>query len=157
MAPKTQNPKAKGWKTNVRNLTDTTQQFVELRNEHPWATDEATSLVRTSSGQLRWWTFAGGVANALLAGSLKDKCDVKSDNFSLSFPVAATIEEINNHLEGILAEAVTPVPSSEAVANLKFIECLSPALIAEVFNTRFNDPIGVAQALSERRHIVNSS
>jgi hypothetical protein len=24
MAPKTQNPKAKGWKTNVRNLTDTT-------------------------------------------------------------------------------------------------------------------------------------
>jgi hypothetical protein len=25
MAPKTQNPKAKGWKTNVRNLTDTTK------------------------------------------------------------------------------------------------------------------------------------
>ena len=133
------------------------QQFAELRSEYPWATDEATSLVRTSNGQIRWWTFAGGVANALLAGSLKDKCDVKSDNFSLSFPVAATIEEINNHIEGILAEAVTPVPSSEAIANLKFIECLSPALIAEVFSSRFNDPIGVAQALSEQRKLVTET
>jgi hypothetical protein len=82
---------------------------------------------------------------------------VKSDNFSLSFPVAATIEEINNHIEGILAEAVTPVPSSEAIANLKFIECLSPALIAEVFSSRFNDPIGVAQALSEQRKLVTDT
>jgi ATP-dependent helicase Lhr and Lhr-like helicase len=43
------------------------QQLTELRDEHPWVSPDATSLVQQPNGQIRWWTFAGGIANTLLA------------------------------------------------------------------------------------------
>jgi hypothetical protein len=38
--------------------------------------------------------------------------------------------------------------------NLKFSECLSGELAVEVFMSRFNDRVGVAQALDERRRVM---
>ena len=69
------------------------QQFTELRDEHPWVSADATSLVQLPNGQIRWWTFAGGIANTLLADTLKPHCDVKSDNLSLSFPTASSVDD----------------------------------------------------------------
>ncbi len=130
------------------------QQFTELRDEHPWVSADATSLVQMPNGQVRWWTFAGGVANTLLADALKPHCDVKSDNLSLSFPTASSLDTVVEYVNGIQPEAICPIPNIDAMENLKFSECLSPGIAAEVFVSRFNDRLGVAQALEERRRVV---
>ena len=51
-------------------------------------------------------------------------------------------------------ESVTPIPNVQAMENLKFSECLSDELSAEVFTSRFNDRKAVDQALQERRRVV---
>ena len=48
MAPKTQNPKAKGWKTNVRNLTDTTG-FTDT-----WRSVTQESKLKSGSSKSDW-------------------------------------------------------------------------------------------------------
>lgn len=130
------------------------QQFTELRDEHPWVSPDATSLVLMPNGQVRWWTFAGGVANTLLADALKPHCDVKSDNLSLSFPTASSLDTVVEYINGIQPETIRPIPNTDAMENLKFSECLSPGIAAEVFVSRFDDRAGVAQSLEERKRIV---
>jgi len=84
------------------------QQFTELRDEHPWVSADATSLVHQPNGEIRWWTFAGGIANALLADTLKNNCDVKGDNLSLSFPTASSLEVVSEYINSIQPESVHP-------------------------------------------------
>ena len=130
------------------------QQFDEIRDEHPWVSSDATSLVHQSNGQIRWWTFAGGIANALLADTLKPHCDVKGDNLSLNFPTASSLEIVSALISGLHPENVRPIPNAEAMENLKFSECLSPDIAAEVFTSRFDDRIGVRQALENTIRVV---
>lgn len=130
------------------------QQFSELRDEHPWVSADATSLVQLPNGQIRWWTFAGGIANTLLADTLKPHCDVKSDNLSLTFPTASSAETIAELIDGLRPDSVQPIPNSEAMENLKFSKCLSPAIATEVFTTRFDERVGVTQAIEEQRRVI---
>lgn len=130
------------------------EQFSEIRDEHPWVSADVTSLVHQPNGDIRWWTFAGGVANTLLADSLKPHCDVKSDNLCLSFPTASSLEVVSEYISGIQPESVRPIPNIEAMENLKFSECLSPEIATEVFVSRFNDRAAVLQAVEERRRGV---
>lgn len=129
-------------------------QFAEIRNEFPWISADSTSLVMQPNGELRWWTFAGGIANTLLADSLKPHCDVKDDNLCLSFPMASTLETVSEYINGIQPDEVRPIPNVVALENLKFSECLSPEIAAEVFTSRFDDRAGVVQALEEQRRVV---
>lgn len=133
------------------------QRFTELRNEHPSVSADSTCLVHSPNGQIRWWTFAGGIANALLADTLKPHCDVKADNLSLSFSTASSVESVAELISGLRPEDVHPIPNPHAMDNLKFSECLSPKLAAEVFTSRFDDRAGVRQAFEERRRIVVNS
>jgi hypothetical protein len=99
-------------------------------------------------------TFAGGIANALLADALKPHCDVKGDNLSLSFPTATSLEVVSEYITSIQPESVRPIPNTDAMDNLKFSECLSPEIAAEVFTSRFDNRATVKQALEERRRLV---
>lgn len=132
----------------------TIQQFDELRDEHPWVADGSTSLVLQSNGEIRWWTFAGGIANTLLADTLKSNCDVKGDNLSLCFPMALSLETVSEFINGLQLENVRPISNNDAMENLKFSECLSPDIASEVFTSRFDDRVGVVQALQEQRRVV---
>jgi|GEM_PF-2601792 len=89
-----------------------------------------------------------------MAGALKSHCDVKSDNLSLSFPTATALENIEELIRGTQADAVRLIPDADAMENLKFSECLSPSIAAEVFVSRFDDRAGVTQALAEPRLLV---
>ena len=130
------------------------QQFSELRDEHPWVSADATSLVLMPSGQVRWWTFAGGIANALLADALKPHCDVKGDNLCLSFPTASSLEVVSDYINGIQPDSVRPIPNIVAMENLKFSECLPPEIASEVFTSRFDDRAGVEKAVHQKRKVV---
>jgi hypothetical protein len=109
------------------------------------------------NGQVRWWTFAGGIANTLLADALKSHCDVKSDNLCLSFPTSSSLEVVSEYIDSIQPESVRPIPNIDAMENLKFSDCLSPEIAAEVFTSRFDDPVGVKQAVDEQRRVVVNS
>lgn len=130
------------------------ERFGELRDQHPWVSVDSTSLVRHANGGIRWWTFAGGIANRLLAEALKAYCDVKSDSLSLGFPGTLSVEAAAEWLEGLQPQEVRPTPDPEAMRNLKFSQCLPPDIAAEVFRARFDSPGAVRQAIQERRRLV---
>jgi ATP-dependent helicase Lhr and Lhr-like helicase len=128
-------------------------QFAEIRNEFPWISVDSTSIVMQPNGELRWWTFAGGIANTLLADALKPHCDVKGDNLSLVFPEVTSLGQIAALIDKLTTETAKPIPNSEAMGNLKFSECLPDKLSADVFTSRFNDRMGVVHAINERRRV----
>jgi ATP-dependent helicase Lhr and Lhr-like helicase len=130
------------------------QQFDELRDEYPWVSADASSLVHQPNGEIRWWTFAGGIVNTLLSDALKPHCDVKSDNLSLSFSTVSSLETVSELINSIKAEDVRPIPNIDAMENLKFSECLSSEIAAVVFTSRFDDRAGVTQTVEEPRRIV---
>lgn len=132
------------------------QQFSEIRSQHPWAAADATSLVQSPNGQIRWWTFAGGIANNLLAGAIKAVGNVKADNLSLSFTATPSVDVVSGWISGIRPETAKPVPDLDAMDQLKFSACLPAELATEVFMSRFNDPVGVNQAIEEQRRVVVS-
>jgi ATP-dependent Lhr-like helicase len=132
----------------------TVRQFTELRDEHPWVSADATSLVHLPNGQIRWWTFAGGIANTLLADALKPHCDVKGDNLSLSFPTASSLDTVSDLIDGLQSDTVQPMPNIDAMENLKFSECLPPEIATQVFTTRFDDRAAIEQTIGEHRRVI---
>jgi hypothetical protein len=110
--------------------------------------------VRHPNGDVRWWTFGGGIANTLLADHLRTQVDAKADNLSIKFPATSTLDSVWEWISGILADEVRPVPNPTAIENLKFAECLSPAHAAEVYCSRFGDAEAVKKIVDEPRKVV---
>jgi hypothetical protein len=82
---------------------------------------------------------------------------VKSDNLSLSFPTASSLDKVEEFIRGIQADAVRPIPDADAMENLKFSECLSPSIASQVFAARFDDRTAVEQTLGESRRVIKES
>ncbi len=126
----------------------------ELRDEYSWASPEATSIVRHANGEVRWWTFGGGIANALLADSLRPQIEGKPDNFGIRFPATVALDAVEKRIVAIVASDVRPVPNATAIENMKFTECLPPELAAEVYCSRFDDAEAVRKVVGEPRRVV---
>jgi ATP-dependent Lhr-like helicase len=131
-----------------------TAALEELRAEYSWASSEATSLVRHPNGEVRWWTFGGGIANALLADHLRAQVDAWGDNLAVRFPATSALDFVIELVSAVVVEDVHPVPNAAAIENLKFTECFSPELAAEVFCARFNDAEAVKRIMREPRKLV---
>lgn len=131
-----------------------TAQINEIRTEYPWASADATSIVRHPSGEVRWWTFGGGVANTLLADHLRPKAEVRVDNLSLRFTASMKLNEIEELIVALSADRIEPLPAEDAIEGMKFSECLPPHVAAEVFCARFNDAEAVRTILAEPRRVV---
>lgn len=131
-----------------------TSAIEALRTEYSWASLEATSIVRHPNGDIRWWTFGGGIANTLLADKLRSQIDGRSDNLSIKFPATSALDSVLGWISSIVPDDVRPVPNPAAIGNMKFTECLSPELAAEVFCARFNDAEAVRKIVKEPRKVV---
>ncbi len=129
-------------------------QLEEIRNEHPWVSPNSTTLVRHSNGEVRWWTFAGGIANTLLSDSLKSKYDVSADNLSLRFRAADSVDAVAKLIDGLRHETIKPIPNSDAIDNLKFSECLPPEIASQVFLARFQDKAAIQRVMEEPTKII---
>jgi len=106
------------------------------------------------NGEVRWWTFGGGIANTLFADHLRSKAEIQVDNLSLRFPTSMKLNEVQDLVEELSADLVEPVPAQDAIKGLKFSECLPPLLAAEVFCARFNDAQPLKAILDEPRRVV---
>ncbi|MBN9519349.1 DEAD/DEAH box helicase [bacterium] len=133
-----------------------TAQINEIRTEYPWASADTTSLVLHPGGEVRWWTFGGGVANTLLADHLRPEAEVRVDNLSLRFSTSLKLNEVEELIGSLTADRIEPVPADDAIEGMKFSECLPPHFAAEVFCARFNDAGAVRAILAEPRRVVAS-
>ena len=109
----------------------------ELRHEHPWVYADSTTLLQTPSGEVQWWTFAGGIANAVLSEQLVPGHQRRTDNLCIRFPSAVALTDVEVLLKERLGADFILTPDEDAVASLKFAECLPSEVAADVFSTRF--------------------
>ncbi|MCH7920975.1 MAG: hypothetical protein IIC50_23755 [Planctomycetes bacterium] len=137
------------WSERCRN------QFRELRNDYRWISEDSTSLVRGPNGEIRWWTFAGGIANHTLGDALPKRYYPNANNLCIrisSVETSKAIAETINDLQGAKLQAN---PSEEALDKLKFSKCLPLEMAQSVFNSRASDRNAVDRTLREPMRIVS--
>lgn len=131
-----------------------TAQIAEIRSEYPWAAPDPATVLLQSTGEVQWWTFAGGMANALVADHLLGGSGGKADNLCVRFPPGMTLADVESLIATRMPDDVIPVPSEAAVRNLKFGECLPTPIVRAVFAQRFNDPEAVAHIRRQAVRVV---
>lgn len=114
----------------------------------------ATVLTREESGRLRWWTWAGARANAVLAALLLEIAPELLDesrafnNWQIGLRGDATSSLLSSALKsartiaGINPETFTPEVDKRALSNLKFSELLPPAFSTQTLAGRSADYAG---------------
>jgi hypothetical protein len=94
-----------------------------IRSEFPWLAGDDVNVLVSFAGEVAWWTFAGGRANAALAHELARRSGtrVPSDNFAVRPPPHLGIDAAEGHL-GVDPARVVPPVSEQALDGLKFSE-----------------------------------
>ena len=131
-----------------------TTKLQEIRAEYPWVSLDKTTLVQHPSGEVRWWTLGGGVANTLLSHHFVPSQNAKIDNLSFRFPTSMKLGEVESLVGSRLTEEIRPTSDDAAIENLKFSQCLPSHIAGEVFVARFNDPEALATIRTEPRRVV---
>jgi ATP-dependent Lhr-like helicase len=131
-----------------------TAQIGEIRLEYPWASHDCTTLVQQANGEVQWWTFAGGLANSIVTDHLGGAVTAKPDNLCLRFSSALKLADVEALIDSKMREQIASDPSEEAIANLKFGECLPPAIADQVFVARFNDAKAIATICAEPMRVL---
>jgi hypothetical protein len=110
--------------------------------------------VQRANGEVQWWTFAGGLANTIVSDHLGANSKARTDNLCVRFASTLKLGDVESLIASRLPEEIIPVPSEEAITNLKFGECLPPSIANEVFLARFNDPEVIANIRRESMRVV---
>ncbi len=131
-----------------------TAQISEIHLEYRWASHDRTTLVQLANGEVQWWTFAGGLANSIVMDHLGGGSKAKTDNLCLRFSSTLKLADVESLIDSRLRDEITPLPSADAISNLKFGECLPPTIVGEVFSARFNDPEAIANIRREPIQVV---
>ena len=129
------------------------ERMTQIRFEFPWVSPEATTMVQEPDGGIRWFTFAGGIANKILADHLPHSTPASPDSLSIRFGPPCEIEELQRKISS-LTETIPAIPDDNAIDKMKFSECLPRPLAADVFMARFSDPRALKLALSESRRVA---
>jgi ATP-dependent Lhr-like helicase len=133
-----------------------TARIGEIRIDYPWASHDQTTLLQQPNGEVQWWTFAGGLANSIVMDHLGGGSRARTDNLCIRFSSTLKLADVELLVASRIRDEITPVSSEEAIANLKFGECLPPAIAAEVFSARFNDPEAIGNIRREAMRVVIS-
>lgn len=129
------------------------ERIAKLRDEFDWvpATDE-TAIVRDSSGDQQWWTFAGAEANAWLSMGLGDLSDqVAPRDLSLRLSSKADQVDFASRLADLRPELLhlNDRIAEGAVERLKFAEALPSELARRVVERRMRLD-GIVRAIAGR-------
>lgn len=132
-----------------------------LRTEYaPKVSNDATVVVE-ADGRTRWWTFAGGRANRLLATALGEVApELMDDWVTTNYAVSLRADATGPAVQAAMREATTrfgqglegiePEVSEDAVRKLKFHEMLPPRLALATLAERTADHTGVKALLGKR-------
>ena len=125
-------------------------QLEAVCEAHAWACEGRTALVRDADGDVRFWTFAGMRANAMLRerlGALAD--DGRADNLAIPLRAGVGFAELQAwREEAAHGDLVAPV-DDEAMKQLKFSECLPRPIAVRILGGRLGDVEAARVCLAE--------
>ena len=116
-----------------------TGRLQELQVDYGWLKAGETSLVQEDS-VTRWWTFAGALANGVLANALRDGgCKSTFDDFSLNLGTTRRADAAVSLARETAGQTAPAIPSEgvEGLSNsIKFISCVPPPLRYRMVSAR---------------------
>jgi ATP-dependent Lhr-like helicase len=115
-------------------------------------------ILRTSSGDVRWWTWAGFRANATLAATLSGITDPlqRFDDQHVRLREDLTPEMWRNGIADASERLCLPEISEKALVGLKFSDALPKRLAIATLAARLADLDGAAATLAEPSRLVIS-
>lgn len=130
------------------------QQIATIRQEFVWLEPEGTVVLLAKNGSAEWWTFAGARANATLAHALSQTMQhhVTYDSFTVTCEAGVSRNTLTLALSKLRAHDVHEMSvelEEDAMAGLKFSECLPRALALDMLRTRLCDPAAVQSILAQ--------
>lgn len=136
-------------------------ELASLRQEHAFLGDEPAPIIEEAD-RTRWWTFAGGKANNLLAKLLEGQLGgtVRANNFTLTFTdtAAESLVGIRQAISELAEPGGLTRESARRVAALcargrvsKFQPCLSERLELELLAEALTDVEGASEVAQKGR------
>jgi ATP-dependent helicase Lhr and Lhr-like helicase len=112
---------------------------------------QGTVILRTSSGDLRWWTWAGYRANATLKATLGSLADAtqRIDDLHVRLREDVTVEEWRNATAELPEHLQMPTIDDRAVNGLKFHTALPRQLAVSTLSARVADHPAARAVLME--------
>lgn len=137
------------------------ERLALLRTEHSWLDEEGTLLSREGDGSLRWWTFAGLLANRTLAEHLPGLAEApgRATNFFVRMEPSADAGRIVDAVQRLAESQASLSPPFDpgAVAGLKFSSCLPDAIARRVLEAEADDGKVVSQVVMEGIRVVSGN
>lgn len=144
--------------TRIRLSQRAQTKLEELRKEYAHRiANEATVLVQESNGRLRWWTWAGAKANAVLVSAFLEVAPDLLDetraynNWQIGLRSDATALAVSRALSSVRMKLASdqacfsPQVDARALKALKFSELLPPVLAINAMSVRLGDPASALQ------------
>ncbi len=131
-----------------------TEQLATVQSSFAWLTGAETALVHDAHGKTMWWTFAGQLANAALAETLRGAGSARVSNLALAFDGRVSAESLTQELAAHSEASYRPEFSEDAIEGLKFQQCLPAQSIREVLERRLCDKEAIAETLRTPRREV---
>jgi ATP-dependent Lhr-like helicase len=134
-------------------------RLAQLQEEFAGVRPDRTLFERGGSDDReRWWTFAGGRANATLAAGLEREGihTFGLDDLSIGIRGPVGYERFGAACEAMAADLPVADPDPRALEGLKFSECLPHAMGLAVLGARMADAPGVRSTLAEGTVMVAS-
>lgn len=129
-----------------------------LREGYAFCDGVSLPLVTGSNGRMRWWTFAGGRANAMLSQALSAAGMVTRGHDDLSFQTdtvnAPIVRDALSTIDVVRSEATV---ETDLLRDLKFAQCLPANLALEVLSRRLSDRAGVAATVARPLRFVSDA
>ncbi len=133
----------------------------EMRQDFAWLDEQSTQLmIDVKAGVTRWWTFAGDLANAMLAERLGFALSltVKHDNLAVRIAGVVTSHEFHEALEEIRRDPPkigSADVTEEALKSVKFADCVPDELVVSMLRERLEDRESVAATLRAQLVVVS--
>ena len=131
------------------------------RTEHSGRVDDACTVVATIDGRTRWWTWAGGRANAVLTAALEsvDASLIDDehiyDNRQIGLRTHVGASDLRRAVHAVADKlrfnltSVTPFVTDRALKQLKFSDLLPPELARATLEARLSDQQGALAILAQ--------
>jgi ATP-dependent Lhr-like helicase len=136
------------------------EQLTRARREWADRVDRDHTMIRTDGSRTRWWTWAGGRANAILTAALEtvDRTlvddDYVYDNRQIGLRTSVTEAELRRAVHAVQAQLdcgldeLRPFVTEQALQQLKFADLLPPALALRTLEERLSDPVSASVVLA---------
>ncbi|MBI4240864.1 MAG: DEAD/DEAH box helicase [Candidatus Rokubacteria bacterium] len=129
------------------------EQLAQLAKEFAWVDEQRTAVVRDGSGAVRWWTFAGLRANAVVIEALGPMAEQggRITNLAVQIRPDVDVDDLHARIRQLRPEDLVdalPVPD-DAIDALKFSVCLPRGMAQRTLRRRLADVTGARQVLVE--------